>query len=522
MKKTYIVLASILSTTVFNGSTSASAQSLFGGVPSVVRSCHKFASRDWTAPDTASFLRSIVCEDPTQDPKDENHGEKAELGPTIKASMAAYHARLNPAPGSISSPTIHDISTSSPLPSSYPSPPSVESGDDETLGGFFVLTRYSDSTGGRSLPPPTEIDCAFTGTTDIDEDDSQLDHANTNSHQDHTDIPDAHGFSTGPSPDANHVNTDGQITPSRKRRTFVIGLNGLNPSPRTSPYRGIFSPNPYPNEATFTLAFNPRGHSPGPLPDGPYSVTKPCLPYDNSFFSITRFLITWLLWRPSIHPRPSDPLFKPIRDSSPSPYRWTAPPEPTRRTYYICLNGRRPGVSPSTRPSPSPSSNSSPSPAGHSLSPTLPASLPLGLGPKTSLNVGEQLDGKLRSRTGKSMIWPASNGCVIFARLLGKSSAVAPSDDCRRVHSTLLLASNGGKLKRILQARKELQQQMRDGPSKVIAGGTGGSMGWLPWRRRDHQDVELARVHLGRVVITLDNRGRLVSRESGCFGVLSK
>eukprot|EP00904_Undaria_pinnatifida_P012152 jgi/Undpi1/8067/HiC_scaffold_24.g10539.m1 len=272
MKKTYIVLASILSTTVFNGSTSASAQSLFGGVPSVVRSCHKFASRDWTAPDTASFLRSIVCEDPTQDPKDENHGEKAELGPTIKASMAAYQTRLNPAPGSIFSPTIHEISTSSPLSASYPSPSSVESGDDETLGGFFVLTRYSDSAGERSLPPPTEIDCAFTGTTDIDEDDSQLDHGNTNSHQDHTDIPDAHGFSTAPSPDANHVNPDGQITPSRKRRTFAIGLNGLNPSPRTSPYRGIFSPNPYPNEATFTLAFNSRGHSPGPLPDGPYSV----------------------------------------------------------------------------------------------------------------------------------------------------------------------------------------------------------------------------------------------------------
>ena len=56
---------------------------------------------------------------------------------------------------------------------------------------------------------------------------------------------------------------------------------------------------------------------------------------------------------------------------------------------------------------------------------------------------------------------------------------------------------------------------MQEGTSKAIAAATGDYMGWLPWPRRDHQDVERARVHLGRVVITLDNRGLLVNRDSG-------
>ena len=36
------------------------------------------------------------------------------------------------------------------------------------------------------------------------------------------------------------------------------------------------------------------------------------------------------------------------------------------------------------------------------------------------------------------------------------------------------------------------------------------TMGWLAWRRHDCQDVERARDCLGRVLITLDNRGCLV------------
>lgn len=44
----------------------ASAQSLVEGVPSIVRSCHKFNSRDWSAAGTASFLKDISCHEPTK------------------------------------------------------------------------------------------------------------------------------------------------------------------------------------------------------------------------------------------------------------------------------------------------------------------------------------------------------------------------------------------------------------------------------------------------------------------------
>lgn len=49
-----------------NANPAASAQSLFEGVPPIVRSCHEFNSRDWSAAGTASFLKRISCAEPNK------------------------------------------------------------------------------------------------------------------------------------------------------------------------------------------------------------------------------------------------------------------------------------------------------------------------------------------------------------------------------------------------------------------------------------------------------------------------
>lgn len=133
-----------------------------------------------------------------------------------------------------------------------------------------------------------------------------------------------------------------------------------------------------------------------------------------------------------------------------------------------------------------------------------------------------QLRGELKSRTGESVIWPAPDGSIIFAKVSSMPSATGPGEKLRRIHSMTLVASNAGRRKRVLRARDALKKEMEAGNFTVQPKKVEDAWGWLPWRRRHRQAVERARSKLGIVEITLDDRARLVSRETWCFGVSSK
>ena len=125
----------------------------------------------------------------------------------------------------------------------------------------------------------------------------------------------------------------------------------------------------------------------------------------------------------------------------------------------------------------------------------------------------------MHARTGKSMIWPAGNGSIIFGKVSRMPSVIAPSEERGRVHSTVLLASNAGKRNRVLRAREALKKEMMEGTFTVRAKKVKGAWGWLPWRRRHRQDVDRARANLGIVEVSIDDRARVVSHGYWCFDV---
>lgn len=133
------------------------------------------------------------------------------------------------------------------------------------------------------------------------------------------------------------------------------------------------------------------------------------------------------------------------------------------------------------------------------------------LGAKASLNVDVRLRGELHSRTGRSMIWPAGNGSIIFAKVSKPPFGVPPGNKIGQIHSTALLVSNPGARKRVLRARQSLKEEMKEGTFSVQPRKAKGAWGWLPWRRRHRQDVERARANLGLVEVSISNRASLVS-----------
>lgn len=415
--------------------------------------------------------------------------------------LAVLHARPDAAPDDLScSPSAHRSSPATRAPS-------TEIASNGGSGEFLWLTRHLDNAGGPGVHEP-----------------------NANKDQDHTG---KYGdLSSSPNPNINPSAfcRGGAINPcSHSPIPNSLGLpSGSNSPPSPSP----------PTDPTPSRALDCRG-----------TRTNPC----------GRLVCTssavWLRPRSYFETRPSPslslPLFKPRRESrlhSLDPgyghYKNISPRNPRRdidinsligglfpspilssfRTSdSLSTNSRRCFTPGSWLLRPNPSLGSSRHLDGLSVSSSVNSGIFDSLvDPKAALEVHVQLRGELKSRTGESMIWPAPDGSVIFAKVSRMSSSRAPGEELRRVHSTALVASNAGRRKRVLRARDVLKKEMEEGTFTVRAKKAKGGCGWLPWLRRHRQDVERARSKLGIVEITLDERARLVSRYSLlCFGVSS-
>lgn len=368
------------------------------------------------------------------------------------------------------------------------------------------LTRYADNEVGPGIPEP-----------------------NADKDQDHTGKPAGPSSSLNPNTNPAAACRGGAINPgSRSPIPNTLGLlSRSNPSP--SPIPSVSPP------------INPARDL-----DQRSIHTKPCGRYVCTSSAV------WLRPRSYYETRPSPsfnrPLFKPRREPRrhiPHPgYGYHKIVNPRRDIdLFNLIGGFFPGpVLSSFRTSDILSTNSSRcfTPGSWLLRPN--PSLGLGnyqsdisvrfttnsgffdslVNPKVSLEAGVRLRGELKSRTGESVIWPAPDGSILFAKLSRMPSASAPGEELRRVHSMVLVASNAGRRKRVLRARDVLKKEMEAGAFSVQPKKAEDAWGWLPWRRRHRQAVERARSELGIVEITLDDRARLVSREHWGVGASSK
>lgn len=142
-----------------------------------------------------------------------------------------------------------------------------------------------------------------------------------------------------------------------------------------------------------------------------------------------------------------------------------------------------------------------------------------GSNPKASLEVDVRLRGELRSKSGKSMIWPAGNGSIIFAKASSMPTATASGDKHGQIHSTVLFASTASRRKRVVRARDALRRELEGGEFSIRHNKVRGTWGWLPWHRRHQKHVKRTRAHLGVVEISIDDRARLVSPDNHFFDV---
>ena len=134
-------------------------------------------------------------------------------------------------------------------------------------------------------------------------------------------------------------------------------------------------------------------------------------------------------------------------------------------------------------------------------------------GPKLALRVGEVLDPSALSLSGKSILWPAEDGSIVFRKVVETPPGITESEGGVRTVTTVMVDSDASSLRRVFLARMALRKEKREGDVSGSRKGWGGAWAWLPWRRQHLQDVERARERLGQVEMTLDDRAGVVSHD---------
>ncbi|CAN0071047.1 unnamed protein product [Laminaria digitata] len=141
---------------------------------------------------------------------------------------------------------------------------------------------------------------------------------------------------------------------------------------------------------------------------------------------------------------------------------------------------------------------------------------------KSFIAVGETLPETLASSTGKSALWIAEHGSIIFAKETAEPSDASGHESTGGIHASVFISADNGQLERVLRARTVVVEEIRE---EIFEGHKStkrrSAWGWVPFRSRLEKDVERAREHLGEVEATLTNRGCVeVSVDGTC--VLSK
>ena len=141
--------------------------------------------------------------------------------------------------------------------------------------------------------------------------------------------------------------------------------------------------------------------------------------------------------------------------------------------------------------------------------------------PKRVLAVGDKLTAEpLLASTGTSAVWATKRGDIVFVKEAAKSSDASGQETSGGLRSSVLVAADIGKLKRVVRARQALLREVQEGDLPAQESRRRRSAwGWVPFRSRHENDVERAREHLGEVEMTLSDRGCVVSCGFGASGV---
>ena len=163
------------------------------------------------------------------------------------------------------------------------------------------------------------------------------------------------------------------------------------------------------------------------------------------------------------------------------------------------------------------STNEPPTPAAGDLNPSV-------WSPKHVFAAGDILtDEPLVASTGTSAVWATKRGDIVFAKETAKASDVSGQETSGGLHTSVLVAADIGKLKRVVRARQVLLKELQDGDSPTHESGRRSAWGWVPFRSRHQKDVDRAREHLGKVEMSLSDKGCVVSQSlvvvSGAWGV---
>eukprot|EP00904_Undaria_pinnatifida_P012119 jgi/Undpi1/8037/HiC_scaffold_24.g10509.m1 len=139
-------------------------------------------------------------------------------------------------------------------------------------------------------------------------------------------------------------------------------------------------------------------------------------------------------------------------------------------------------------------------------------------GPKLALKVGEVRLPPFLSGSGRSAMWPADDGSVMFTRISEEFSGdIMGSEEKEGRVATVMVAPDAGRLERVFAAEVALREEMREGRDLTSNKGTWGVWGWVTGRRQLRQDVDKAREHLGEVAMTFDDKACLVSCGLTCY-----
>ena len=113
----------------------------------------------------------------------------------------------------------------------------------------------------------------------------------------------------------------------------------------------------------------------------------------------------------------------------------------------------------------------------------------------------------MRTRTvsadGRTAIWPSVDGSIVFGKVDEKIQDAS--------ESAVLVAGNQRRQIKVMTIRRFLREEReKDGPPK---GGENITHGWFTCdpRRQHKADIDTARAHKEEVVMSLDDRGCVVS-----------
>lgn len=132
--------------------------------------------------------------------------------------------------------------------------------------------------------------------------------------------------------------------------------------------------------------------------------------------------------------------------------------------------------------------------------------------PKTVLNVRETLiDEPLKASTSMSAVWTTKPGDVVHTEETDELSGISDQDTSGGLRTSLLVAADKGKFKRVVRARQVLLEEEKKGDLPTTENRRRSVWGWVPLRSRHQKDVEIVREHLGEVEMTLTDRACVVS-----------